>query len=193
VGWLGRKFAYVSGVPDTRFRAAAFIGSDTVDPRRSCSIKSTTPVLRAFIMSMRRQHAHFDLPLDVLWGLVGFPRRYPEWWPRVVEVRGEHFEQGDEFVQVTRRPIGRVQSHFLVEHREDMRGIRMSCQLSGSYAEWLLTPALGGTFIELEMGIEPKGFRYRVFELTVGGRYFEAWSHQSLEALRNAGRSMVQQ
>ncbi len=69
----------------------------------------------------------------------------------------------------------------------------MSCQLSGTYAEWLLTPAQGGTFIELEMGIDPKGFRYRVFELTVGGRYLEAWSHQSLEALRNAARSTLPQ
>ncbi len=180
-------------MPEDGTGAAAFISSDTVGPRRCCSIHSTTPALGAFIMSMRRQYAHFDVPLEVLWGLVGFPRRYPEWWPRVVEVRGEHFEQGDEFVQVTRRPIGRVQSHFLVEHREDMKGIRMSCQLSGTYAEWLLTPAQGGTFIELEMGMDPKGFRHRVFELTVGGRYFEAWSRQSLEALQNATRSTVPQ
>jgi hypothetical protein len=142
-------------------------------------------------MSMYRQQAHLDAPLEALWSLVGFPSRYPEWWPRVVEVQGEHFEEGDEFVQITRTPSGNIQSHFLVEHRDDLRGIRMSCQLTGSYAEWLLTPAQGGTFIELEMGMEPKRLRYRLMDLTIGKRYFEAWSQKSLDALRNATDSAV--
>src|SRR5918996_3577150 len=39
-------------------------------------------------MSAHRQHAHLDAPLETVWGLVGSPNRYPEWWPRVIEVRG---------------------------------------------------------------------------------------------------------
>jgi hypothetical protein len=142
-------------------------------------------------MSMHRQQAHLDAPLDALWSLVGSPQRYPEWWPRVVEVRGERFEEGDEFVQVTKSPSGKVQSNFLVEHRDDLKGIRMSCQLTGAYAEWLLTPAQGGTFIELEMGMDPKRLRYRIMDLTIGRRYFEAWSRQSLDALRDATGAAV--
>jgi hypothetical protein len=142
-------------------------------------------------VSTHRQQAHLDAPLEALWSLVGSPRRYPEWWPRVVEVRGERFEEGDEFVQVTRTPSGKIQSNFLVEHRDDLKGIRMSCQLTGAYAEWLLTPAQGGTFIELEMGMDPKRLRHRLMDLTIGRRYFEAWSRQSLDALRNATHTAV--
>ena len=68
-------------------------------------------------MSVHRQHAHLDAPLEEVWSLVGFPSRYPEWWPRVVEVQGERFEEGDDFVQVTKTPKGKIQSHFLVEQR----------------------------------------------------------------------------
>lgn len=120
--------------------------------------------------------------------MVGAPTRYPEWWPRVVEVRGERFEEGDEYVQVTRDPTGVVQSNFLVERSLDLREIRMSCQLTGAYAHWLLTPAQGGTFVELEMGMEPKRLGHRLFDATMGRRYFRAWSEQSLEALRTAAR-----
>ena len=120
--------------------------------------------------------------------MVGAPTRYPEWWPRVVEVRGERFEEGDEYVQVTRDPTGVVQSNFLVERSLDLREIRMSCQLTGAYAHWLLTPAQGGTFVELEMGMEPKRLGHRLFDATMGRRYFRSWSEQSLEALRTAAR-----
>jgi hypothetical protein len=58
-------------------------------------------------MSSHRQQAHLNAPLEVVWGLVGTPGRYPEWWPRVIEVRGERFEEGDEYAQVTKNPIGR--------------------------------------------------------------------------------------
>ena len=137
-------------------------------------------------MSVHRQHAHLDAPLEEVWSLVGFPSRYPEWWPRVVEVQGERFEEGDDFVQVTKTPKGKIQSHFLVEQRNDLREIRMSCELTGTYAEWLLTPAQGGTFIELEMGMDPKRLGDRLMDLIVGRRYFQAWSKQSLDGLRDA-------
>jgi hypothetical protein len=137
-------------------------------------------------MSLHRQYAHLDAPLDAIWSLVGFPNRYPEWWPRVVEVEGERFAEGDEFVQVTKTPKGNIQSHFLVEHRNDLREIRMSCELTGTYAAWLLTPAQGGTFIELEMGMDPRRLSDRVLDLVIGKRYFQTWSQQSLDALRHA-------
>ncbi len=140
-------------------------------------------------MSEYRQQAHLDAPLEVVWELVGTPRRYPEWWPRVVEVRGERFEEGDEYAQVTKDPTGTVESSFLLERRDDMREIRMSCQLTGSYAHWLLTPAQGGTFVELEMGMEPRGLGHRLFGLTIGKRYFRSWSEQSLAALNEAARA----
>ena len=140
-------------------------------------------------MSAHRELAHIDVPLESLWELVGTPSRYPEWWPRVIEVRGERFEEGDEYVQVIKNATGSVESSFLLERREDLRAIRMSCSLTGMYADWSLTPAQGGTFVELEMGMDPRGVGNRVFDRALGKSYFRRWSRQSLEALREAAHS----
>lgn len=121
-----------------------------------------------------------------MWGLVGVPSRYPEWWPRVVDVQRERFDAGDEFVQITHQPMREVQSNFLIERRDELREIRMSCQLTGMYADWLLTAAQGGTFMELELGMLPKRMAYRLFDATMGRRYFRSWAQQSLDSLRQA-------
>ncbi len=107
----------------------------------------------------------------------------------MIEVDGERFEEGDEYAQVTRDRSGSTQSSFLIERRDDFHEIRMSCQLTGTYAHWLLTPAQGGTFVELEMGMEPRHLGLRLFDASVGRRYFRRWSEQSLDALvQAAGR-----
>ena len=66
-------------------------------------------------MSAYRLHAHLDVPLQEVWTLVATPTRYPEWWPRVIEVRGERFEEGDRYGQVSRGPMGRVDTQFAVD------------------------------------------------------------------------------
>jgi Polyketide cyclase / dehydrase and lipid transport len=138
-------------------------------------------------VSAHREHAHLDAPLEVVWGLVGTPSRYPEWWPRVIEVRGERFEEGDEYVQVTKDPVGTAaETNFLLDRRDDLHEIRMSCQLTGMYAHWQLTPAQGGTFVELEMGIEARRVGDRLFDLAAGRVYFRRWANQSLDGLRDA-------
>jgi hypothetical protein len=139
-------------------------------------------------MSAHRHQAHLDAPVEAVWDLVGTPRRYPEWWPRVIEVQGERFEEGDEWVQVTRDPGRTVTTNFLLERRDDLREIRMSCQLSGAYAHWLLTPAQGGTFVELQMGMQPKRMGDRLFDMALGRRFFRRWSEESLAALAQATR-----
>jgi uncharacterized protein YndB with AHSA1/START domain len=137
-------------------------------------------------MSAYRHQAHLSAPLNEVWTLVATPTRYPEWWPRVIEVRGERFEQGDEWVQVTEGPRGPVETEFLLERRDDLRSIRMSCQLSGTYAHWMLIPAQGGTFVELEMGIQPARIGDLLFDLALGRSYFRRWSKESLAALQKA-------
>ena len=111
------------------------------------------------------------------------PTNYPTWWPRIVEVQGESFEEGEEYVQVTRDPTGTTESSFLIERRDDLREIRMSCQLTGMYAHWWLTAAQDGTFVELEMGMEPRRLGDRIVDLAIGRRYFRSWAEQSLDAL----------
>ena len=137
-------------------------------------------------MSAHRHRAHIDAPIEVVWDLVGSPPRYPEWWPRVIEVRGERFEQGDEYAQVTKVPIGVKETNFIVDQRDELRALHMTCQLTGAFAEWRLTQALGGTFVELEMGINAHAVSDRIFDAVTRGMYFRRWGEQSLDALDRA-------
>jgi uncharacterized protein YndB with AHSA1/START domain len=135
---------------------------------------------------MHKRQAHISAPLESVWDLVATPTLYPSWWPRVIEVEGERFEEGDEYVQVTRDPLRNVRTNFLIERRDDLREIRMSCQLTGAFAQWTLTAAQDGTFVELEMGMQPRRLGDRIANATVGRTYFRRWSEESLEALRKA-------
>lgn len=137
-------------------------------------------------MDAHRQQAHLEAPLEAVWELVATPSRYPEWWPRVIEVHGERFEQGDEFAQVTQGPFGKINTNFLLDRRDNLREIRMTCQLSGTYADWVLTEAQGGTFVELEMGIHPRRVPDRVFASVLGRSWYRRWANSSLDGLRDA-------
>jgi hypothetical protein len=132
-----------------------------------------------------------DVPLEAAWELVATPTLYPAWWPRVIEVDGEKFEEGDEYVQVTRDLTGELQTSFLIERRDELREIRMSCQLTGAFAHWTLTAAQDGTFVDLEMGMEPQRLRYRLMDAAVGHRYFRKWSEESLDGVREAANDRV--
>src|SRR5438093_11630366 len=99
-------------------------------------------------MSEYRQQALIEAPVESIWELGGDPLRHPRWWPRVIEVRGDRFQQGDEYVQVTRSPTGRAETRFLVEQVDDIREIHPRCTDTGTYARWLLSGAQGGTFVD---------------------------------------------
>jgi Polyketide cyclase / dehydrase and lipid transport len=137
-------------------------------------------------MSACKRQALIDAPVESIWDLVGNPSRHPEWWPRVIEVQGERFNEGDDYVQITRGPVGSDETSFLVERRDDLREVMLRCQLTGTYAHWMLTSAQGGTFVDLEMGMDPKAFSYKVFDATVGRRFFKRWAEESIDALERA-------
>ena len=142
-------------------------------------------------MSAIRRQAVIDAPVEQVWQLVGDPRRHPEWFPRVIEVNGERFDEGEEYAQVTREPSGKVvRTDFLIERMDNLREIRFACQKTGMYAHWLLTDAQGDTFVDVEMGMQPKHVSQKVFDAVAGRRYFTRWLDQSIDALRRiAGRS----
>ncbi len=125
-----------------------------------------------------------EAPVENVWELVGDPRRHPEWFPRVIEVNGECFEEGEEYAQVTKDLTGTVRTDFVIERLDDMREIRFACQASGMYAHWLLTDAQGSTFVDVEMGMQPKSMGNRVFDAFAGRIYFRRWLDQSIDALR---------
>jgi Polyketide cyclase / dehydrase and lipid transport len=137
-------------------------------------------------MSVSRSQALISASPSRVWDLVGDPRRHPEWWPRVIEVRGEQFDEGSNYAQVTRDPTGSVETSMRVEHLEDLREIHMRCTTTGTYSRWLLTEAQGNTFVDVEFGMDPVGLGNRIFDVTVGKLYFRRWLEQSLAALEEA-------
>lgn len=134
-------------------------------------------------MSECRHQALIPAGIERVWELVGNPARHPEWWPRVVEVRGDRFEPGDVYVQVTRRLLGPEATSLQIDRLEDMRELTFHCRDTGMYTRWLLTPARTDTFVEAVFGMEPEGLGYRMFDALAGRLYFRRWVEQSLDAL----------
>jgi Polyketide cyclase / dehydrase and lipid transport len=138
-------------------------------------------------MSEVHEQAMLDAPVPAVWALVGDPARYPEWLPRAMEVEGQTFEEGAEFVQVTQHPLmGRDEINFLIDHKDELRAIRMHCTISGMFADWRLTDAQGGTFVDASFGMEPIRTRDRVMDRAVGRRFFRRWLSEAVEGLREA-------
>jgi hypothetical protein len=137
-------------------------------------------------MSEVRQQALIEAPPSRIWDLVGDPRRHPEWWPRVIEVRGQQFDEGSNYAQVTKDPTGRIETTMTVDHLDDLSEIHLRCTNTGTYSHWLLTEAQGNTFVEVEFGMDPIGISRRIFDATLGRLYFSRWLEQSLEALERA-------
>jgi uncharacterized protein YndB with AHSA1/START domain len=137
------------------------------------------------VSAIKRQ-AVIDAPVESVWSLVGDPQRHPEWFPRVVEVHGQRFEEGARYAQVTRAPYGRKEhSDFLIERMDDLHEIRFACQISGMYAHWVLTDAQGDTFVDVEMGMDPRTVGTKAFDTVFGRLYFRRWLDQSIDALRH--------
>ena len=68
----------------------------------------------------------------------------------------------------------------------------MSCQLTGMFAHWTLTAAQDGTFVDLEMGMEPTpASRPPDRTRRSGSAYFRQVERESLDALREAARERV--
>jgi hypothetical protein len=137
-------------------------------------------------MSACRLQAQVDVPPDQLWELIGNVERHPEWWPRVVGVQCEGLEQGCSYRQVLKSPMGVVETDVSVERLDDCRELTLRCLDTGTYAHWLLAEAQGGTFIDVEFGLDPKTTKTRVFDLVAGRRYFRHWLQDSIDALRRA-------
>lgn len=134
-------------------------------------------------MSAVRRQALIHAPPPEVWDLVGDPSRHPEWWPRVIEVRGEVFDVGSNYAQVTRTPTGKIKTEMTLERLEDLREINLRCLDTGTYAHWLLTEAQGNTFVDVEFGMNPIGLQNRIFSSTFGSLYFSRWLEKSLAAL----------
>jgi hypothetical protein len=134
-------------------------------------------------MSLCRQQAWINAPLQEVWALVGDPGQHSQWWPRVIDVRCEGLEEGCVYRQVYRSPRGVIETDVSVERLDDCHELRVRCLNTGTYTRWLMTEAQGGTFIDAEFGLEPQTIGSRVFDHLAGKRYFRRWLEESLDAL----------
>ena len=138
-------------------------------------------------MSEVHAQALIDSPASTVWELVGDPRRYTEWLPRVFEIQGERFDEGVEFVLVSQQPlIGRDEAQMLIDRRDELREISMHCTISGMIVRWQLTDAQGGTFVNAHFGMDPIRRRDRVIDFAVGRRFFRRWLDEAVDGLKRA-------
>jgi uncharacterized protein YndB with AHSA1/START domain len=109
-------------------------------------------------MASWKQQTLIEAPVQEVWELLIDPKRGPDWSEDVIAVTGVpiRIEKGTVFELTGRGPLGiKATTPHRVEEFDDMHEIKMQCQVSGFYSHWLLTKAQGGTFTELELGVEP--------------------------------------
>ena len=134
-------------------------------------------------MSVTHSQALIEAPPKRVWELVGDPRRHPEWWPRIVEVRGQEFDEGSNFAQVTKDPGGSIETTMAIDRLEELKTIHLRCTNTGTYSRWVLTEAQGETFVDVEFGMDPIRVTDWIANATFAKLYFRRWLNQSLTAL----------
>lgn len=146
-------------------------------------------------MGSWHEQALIEAPVQDVWDLVGDPRRYPEWvGEEVVEVTGlPRVEKGAKFQQVTRNPFGKSRTTFTIETLDDLHEISMRCDSSGWYSRWKLTEAGGGTFMDVEIGMDPLSPSYRAIDAVAGKRWYRRVAKASIDGVKRAlaGRQPV--
>jgi uncharacterized protein YndB with AHSA1/START domain len=140
-------------------------------------------------MASWRQQALVEAPVEEVWALITDWNHYPEWNSDVIRVTGGPavLEQGSMFDLKGRGPLGlKATTPFKVEEFEEMREMKIQCQVSGYYAHWLLTEARGSTFTEVELGVEPmKGLQARATGALHTKGYLRRAVDQTIDNLRS--------
>jgi hypothetical protein len=141
-------------------------------------------------MASWRQQAMIEAPPSAVWELIADPNRFPEWWSaNALAVTGPPtIELGSEFEQTAPPPFGRkpITTTYKVEEFDELREVKMRCQLSGWYSHWFLTEARGSTFVDVEVGIEPTALQYRLMFGVLGKRPFRDAAVEAIDGLREA-------
>jgi len=132
-----------------------------------------------------RQQALIEASVEDVWGLVGDPREFPRWASDVLDVTGLAEVAPDaRFKQVSKGPLGKEETTFRIDALEDMREIKLVCELSGYYSRWVLTEAQESTFVDVEMGIVPTALQYRLYFGAMGKRHLRRLTEDSVDGLR---------
>jgi hypothetical protein len=145
-------------------------------------------------MASWKQQAQVGAPIGEVWDLICDASRVSEWAEDVIAITGgpSRIEaQGSVYEITARGPLGmKATTPWKVTKYEDLREVKMQCQVTGFYSHWLLTEAQGGTFTELELGVEdpPQGrsLRGRAMTALHTKTYLRGTVEKYLDALRGA-------
>ncbi|MGH2961995.1 MAG: SRPBCC family protein [Solirubrobacterales bacterium] len=137
-------------------------------------------------MSDSRQQVWIDAPLEVVWELIADVNRHPQWWPRVVDVQCDELAEGCTYREVVSTPVGKDEMELEIERLDDCEELAIRCINTGTFVQFALTEARGGTFVDGRMGMDPQGVVNRVVDTIIGQRYFRAWLGNSLDSMRQA-------
>jgi len=137
-------------------------------------------------VSVHRRQAHIDEPVEAVWALVADPNRHPEWIPRVIEVECDEVGQGCTYRRVFKTPVGKDDTTLEIEKLVDCREILVRCLDTGTFTRFVVTEAQGGTFVDLEAGMDPKTPAYKLVDTLAGKRFYRRWTEQTLDALAKA-------
>lgn len=135
------------------------------------------------------QQSLIAAPVEEIWALVGDPNRHPEWWPRILASDCDEIGPGCSYRTVLKGPFGKEEHEMLLERFDDCREVLIRCVEVGVWQRWAFTEARGGTFVEVEFGIEPATLADKAFAATLGRRFMRRWAEQSLDGLREAAES----
>ncbi|MDX6584077.1 MAG: Polyketide cyclase / dehydrase and lipid transport [Solirubrobacterales bacterium] len=142
---------------------------------------------------MCRQQAFIEAPVPVVWKLIADIENHPQWWPRVVEIQCEGLDEGCTYRQITQTPFGKDEMNLLIEDRDDPRRLHVRCLNTGTFVRFDLTSAQGGTFADGEMGMDPDRLKFKVFDATVGRRYFASWLEATMVALGDVAKGRAEE
>lgn len=140
-------------------------------------------------MASWKQQALIEAPVERIWELLGDPESFPTWAGDTLAVTGvpTRIEKGSTYESTGPGLFGREDTTtFKVEELDDLREIKLRCQLSGYYSHWRLTEAQGGTFADLELGVEPVGLAGQVARVAMTKNQLRKYAEQSLDGLRRA-------
>jgi uncharacterized protein YndB with AHSA1/START domain len=139
-------------------------------------------------MSLYRQQAFIEAPIEVVWELIADVDNHPAWWPKFIAVECEGLEEGCTYRAVMKAPIGTQEMTINVEELSDCEDLLIRCIDTGTFVHMALTDARGGTFVDGEAGMEAPDVGRRIFDVIAGKRYFRAWMDETLKALDRVAR-----
>ena len=122
------------------------------------------------------------------WMSLGARQGKPRHLPSVVAGRGRDSRRDvrgwDVYTQVLGKFAGRrLEYTRIIDRRDELQELRWSCPTTGGFQRWLLTPAQGGTFMDVEMDSTARA-PVPAFDKSVGRWFIKRWAEQAIDGLR---------